>query len=82
MKKSKKHQFVHQDPENQTKANSTEAVTAGEKSASKDTVAPFVYRDLKRTGYIIFIFILILAGVYLIQAKTDWLNPVFKLFGI
>ena len=81
MKKSKKHIFAHVDPENKPQK---EVAKNGKEVRKKtdDNIPSFVYRDLGRTGYIIAAFLAILAAIFLIQQKTNWLNPVLKLFGI
>jgi uncharacterized membrane protein len=81
MKKHKKHQFSHTDPEH-LKVQKVEGDNVKTELDANDNVPKFVYRDLKRTGYIIGIFIALLIALYFVQTKTNWLAPVLKVFGL
>jgi hypothetical protein len=82
MKKAKKHQFSHVDPETVKKGEKITTKSSKTVEKKEDTIPTFVYRDLGRTTYIIAGFLVLLAALYLIQIKTNWLAPVLKFFGI
>ena len=82
MKKTKKHVFSHVDPEKIAKIENNSKDGTAKEMVKTDNVPAFVYRDLKRTGMIISVFILSLVLLYGIQIKTSWLTPVLKKFGL
>lgn len=82
MKKTKKHQFAHVDPEKSPNLIEVKTKSGDTYVKKEDNIPNFVYRDLGRTTYIISIFLALLLALYLIQTKTDWLAPVLKIFGI
>jgi hypothetical protein len=81
MQKHKKHQFSHTDPE-QSKVQKVESEKVKPGLDINDKVPKFVYRDLKRTTYIVGGFIIVLGILYAVQVKTNWLEPVLKVFGL
>jgi hypothetical protein len=85
MKKVKKHNFSHIDPESTRNTNTKEEVTGDVKSqkitAPTDNLA-FIKKDLLKSIVLISIFLLLLVVLYLVQTRTELFRPVLKLFGI
>ncbi len=79
MRKIKKHQFIHRDPESQN--NKKESSGNVPEKRQYDSLAP-VKKDTLRTAITLTVFVLIIIAFYFIQTKTNLLAPVLKLFGL
>jgi len=83
MKTRKKHSFKYTDPEKKPIENTrkeTKKKTIDKKP--QQLVPDYVNRDLKRTLIIIGIFLAILVIIYIIQLKTEILNPIRQIFNL
>jgi uncharacterized membrane protein len=76
MKKNIKHTFRHQDPE-EIKTDKKEDKKPEKKSAAANEI-----KDLKKSLFLITLFVVLIFGLYLVQTKTALLNSALKLFGL
>lgn len=77
MKKTKKHVFKYSDPEKETPK---EPRAKSETKKPEPRELAIIKSDLRRTIFTTVGFLLIVIVYYLIQTKTELLNPVLKLF--
>jgi hypothetical protein len=82
MKKIKKHNFSHVDPEKTVRVTPK---STGQKSVveiTKPDEYQLIKKDLLRTFITIGIFVLIVVGLFFVSQKTDLLKPILSKFGL
>jgi hypothetical protein len=78
--KTKKHRFVHPDPEREAPKRSVQKKKVKQKTNTKrGTSLSYIYRDLKGSVITIFIFLFILSLIYFLNQNFNVLDNIKNL---